>query len=98
MLNEITELLQPATEEVVIGTKKIIMTEVPIEYDATLFYVPEVGNLNLLVACARDEQGEPVFTQEDVPKLKKMGSVKMRKLLTAALRVNGYWLEDNEKK
>lgn len=98
MLKEITDLLQPATEVVELGGRKIIFTEVPIDHPADEFFEKDVGNLNLLIASARDEQGAPIFTADDIPALRKMGATKMRKLLATALKVNGFWLEENEKK
>ena len=44
----------------------------------------------LIVACVRDEKGERVFQDSDVPLLLKKGSANLRRLRDVALRLNGY--------
>lgn len=42
----------------------------------------------LIVACAVDEHGAPLFTQEDVAQLRRQESDRLESMVAAAMRVN----------
>jgi len=58
----------------------------------------EDGALGLLVNSVRDERGQPVWKQEDIPALRKFSRVRLHELVKAALDVNGFNSEINDEK
>lgn len=61
-----------------------------IENDDSLTY-------SFVVKCTFDEAGEPLFTDEDIPRLKACAKAKLLPIIKAVSRVNGFWVKENVK-
>jgi hypothetical protein len=92
------DALKTRQETVAIGGQNFVITEIEFAVDAAALVNQQDGMLHLLVACVRDEAGAPVFKTDDIAGMKTMSYLRMQQLIQAALRVNGFSAEDNEKK
>lgn len=55
------------------------------------------GSLKLLILCAHDAEGKRVFTDEDLPRLRGSARKRIKPLIDAVMRVNGFGIEAEAK-
>lgn len=58
---------------------------------------PREAGYRLLVRCLHDTEGNRIFADEDVPTLMKSHQARLRPLIEAAMRVNGWNVSEIEK-
>lgn len=91
MREELLAVLAAGEERVTVGGKPLVIRELECAAD-----VPDTSgtvldfSLALIVRCVKDEDGNAVFTDADIPKLKRAGRKRMGPLINAVLRVNGF--------
>lgn len=97
--DEVLAAAEAQEETVAIGGKAVLVRELDCAADLVGLQEDKDQKLKLLIRCAFDpDSGEPLFTEADIPALKRRSSAKMQPLLKAVLRVNGLWAEAEEKK
>ena len=97
MKDEVLAALEPQEERVTIGQRKLVVREMISAADTEAFRDNVDMSWKLLVRCVFTEDGEQVFDDSDIPRLKKSGKLRLKPLSDAVLRVNGYDLGDAEK-
>lgn len=98
MLNDLAEFLQPREERLVFGKVKLVIKELDGSADNTVLREPEDRSWKLLVRCVfREDNGEPAFSDDDIPVLKKKSPTVTAPLVVAVQRVNGMNLEEEAK-
>ena len=97
MRDDILSALEARQESVEFAGKQVTVRELDCVAD-----LPSADNglefsLRLIVACVVDAQGAPVFTDEDLPRLRKSARKRIKPLIDAVMRVNGFSLESETK-
>lgn len=90
--------LAPYEERVQFNGQTVIVRELECAADMGVFEDKQDSNWKLLVRSVFDENGEPVFTDADIPMLKRRSLRKMAPLVDVIQRVNGMDLEARTKK
>lgn len=96
--DELLSALAPREEKVVLAGQTLTVRELETAADVTAFQDQSDTLYKLLVRSTFDADGNAVFTDADIPALKKSGSRKILPLMEAVARVNGMNTADNEKK
>jgi hypothetical protein len=90
MRDDLIAAIEPQKEAVEFLGKTLYVHELDCAAD-----IPSGGgaveiNLRMMVLCTRDDKGELVFSDEDLPRLRKSSRRKIMPLLDAVMRVNGF--------
>lgn len=97
MRDELLEALAPHEESVTIGERVLTVRELESAADTEAFRDNADMSWKLLVRCVFDAAGRQVFSDADIPRLKRSGKLRLKPITDAVLRVNGYDLEAAEK-
>lgn len=98
MKDEILSYLDPREEKLTLNGRVVIVRELASAADTTAMQDNVDMAWKLLVRCVLDEAGSQIFGDEDIARLKRTGKLKMKLLVDAVMRVNGYDVEGDEKK
>lgn len=90
MRDEVMKFLAPREEKVKLGERTVIVRELGAAVDATALSEGGDAAWKFVVLCTFDADGSPVFTIDDVPALKASAKARVKSLVDAALRVNGF--------
>jgi hypothetical protein len=83
------EVLAPQCETLVVRGQSFEIRELEFAADVNKFRDSEDGMLHLLIACVYKASGDPLWSDADLPLMKKLSKPSMNKFIAAALRVNG---------
>lgn len=97
MLAELAAALQAREETIEFAGQKLLVRELETAADVAAFQQAEDLQLKLVVRCVFDLQGAPVFTDEDIPELRRTSKKRFAPLLAAVNRVNGFDVDDSTK-
>lgn len=97
MKDALLAALAPQEKQVTVEGVVLTVREMDSAADTEAFRDNVDMSWKLLVRCTYDADGKLVFTDEDIPRLKKSSKVKLAPLTDAVLRVNGYKAEAVEK-
>lgn len=97
MREDILAYLATREEKVMLGAREVTVRELESAADTAAFLDNTDMTWKLLVRCVLGADGNPVFSDEDIPRLKKSGKLRMVELVAAVRRVNGLAIEDAEK-
>jgi hypothetical protein len=97
MKDELLAAFAPQEERIEVAGRKLVVRELTAAADTAAFHDNVDMSWKLLVRCVFDGKGNPVFTDDDIPALKKSGKVKLKPVSDAVLRVNGYNTGELEK-
>ena len=90
--------LAPREETIVLGGRTLTVRELAHAADVLAMADNEDLSLKLLVRSVLGEDGEPVFSDVDIPVLRGAGLMRMKPLVDMVQRVNGWDPGDSEKK
>ena len=90
--------LLPREETIELGGRALTVRELAHAADVLAMADNEDLSLKLLVRSVYAEDGALLFTDADIPALKRAGMMRLKPLVDMVQRVNGWSAEDNEKK
>lgn len=89
--------LAPRAERLQFHGVEVEVRELATAADTEAFRNGEDAQFKFLTRCAFDGDGQPLFTDAQIPALKAASRAKLMPLLEAVLRVNGLLAEAEEK-
>lgn len=89
MRDAILKALAPDEEKFSFGGQTVLIREMDTAAEAEAMNEKPDAAYRMLVRCVFDEAGRPVFTDEDIPALKKSSSRKLAQLLLKVTSLNG---------
>jgi len=89
--------LQPRAEQLTFHGVEVVVRELATAADTEAFRDGADAQFKFLTRCVFDADGQPLFTDEQIPALKSASRAKLLPLLEAVMRVNGLLAEDTEK-
>jgi len=98
MLKDLQDFLEPAEERITFAGQQLLVRELDSLIDTAAMRDDVDTTWKLVVRCVFDPlSGAPVFTDEDIPALKRGARRKTLPLIHAVLRVCGQDIEAAEK-
>lgn len=97
MRDQLLAFLAPREERITVEGESLIVREMGTAADAQAFRDGKDATYKFIVRCVFDAEGNPVFTDEDIPALKRASKLKMAPIISAVNRVMGFDLEDDVK-
>jgi hypothetical protein len=97
MLEDLAEFLTPREERIVFGKVPLLVRELDGSSDNSILVEEQDRQWRILVRCVFRENGDPAFTDADIPKLKRKSPAITSTLIMAVSRVNGQALEEEVK-
>ena len=97
MLKDIAELLKPREEQLKFAGREVTVRELDAAADVSAFGDNQDLSWKLLTRCVFDAGGKPLFEDADIAELKRGSRRRLRPLIEAVSRVNGFDLETEEK-
>src|SRR5690242_15169857 len=97
MRDELIAALAAQKETVEFAGKTLFVHELDCAADVPIEGSALDGSLKLIVLCVRDAEGNRVFTDEDLPALKKSARKRIKPLIDAVMRVNGFGIREEAK-
>lgn len=97
MLQDIYDALKVREEKIQFAGREIVVRELDGAADVAAFEDDTDLKWKLLVRCAFDLDGKALFTDSDIHDLKAASRIKLRSLVEAVNRVNGFAVEDEAK-
>jgi hypothetical protein len=89
--------MMPREEHLQFQGLDLVVRELPSAADVEGFRNGEDADYKWLVRCTFTTDGQPVFTDDHIPKLKQTARAKLMPLLSAVFRVNGLLPDEAEK-
>lgn len=89
--------LAPREERIVINDVVFVLRELDSAADTAALRDQEDSAWKMLVRCCFTESGNPYFTDADIPVLKTRALSRNKRLVEAAMRVNGELVEPEVK-
>jgi hypothetical protein len=89
--------MQPREEKMQFLGVDIVVRELPSAADVEGFRDGKDADYKWMVRCTFTTDGQPVFTDDHIPKLKQTARAKLMPLLSAVFRVNGLLPDEAEK-
>lgn len=89
MRAELLKFLERREERVTLGGMVLVIREMPTAGEMSELAGEDSG-FRLVVRCVFDEDGAPLFTDEDIPVLKGLSKTKFSPVAAAVNRVNGW--------
>lgn len=96
MLDELMGFLRPRSEEVVLGNVTLTVRELPSDAETQSFRDSTDSIYKWIVRCTFAPDGNPVWTDDQIPSLKAAPQKKLAPLMMAVARVNGWDLKGDE--
>ena len=87
---DILAVLAPRQEEVEFAGKKVFVRELDCAGDMPAAERALDFSLALIVHCVTDAEGKPIFADEDLQKLRQSARRRIKPLIDAVMRVNGF--------
>jgi hypothetical protein len=98
MDKDLQDFLTPREEEIELAGRAIIVREIGSAADVNAFREQQDHFEKFIVrSCFDKATGEPVFTDEHIPMIKRAPAIKTRALRLAVARVNGLLAEEELK-
>lgn len=97
MREQLLNFLAPREEKIVLAGATYFVREIPESQDTSIFADDKDYLLKFVVRSVFDADGNRVFKDEDIGELKKLGKVRLRKLSSIAMRVNGQDVDEEIK-
>lgn len=89
--------VKPQEIKVAIGGVELVVRQMPTAADTEALRDGQDALYKFIVRCAFDADGQPVFTDDDIPALKAAAKTAMLPLIKAVSDVNGFGSEDTAK-
>lgn len=90
MRDELLNFLARREETITVGGVPLIVREIGESTDTTQFRDGVDSLYKFIVLCVFTADGEPAFSDADIPRLKNAGKVRLREIAAAVGRVNGW--------
>ncbi len=90
MRDEILAVLAPRQEEVEFSGKKVFVRELDCAADMPSAEGALDFSLGLILHCVIDAKGCRLFADEDLPRLRQSARRRIKPLIDAVMRVNGF--------
>jgi hypothetical protein len=94
---QLFEALAPREERVEILGRALIVRELESAADTAAFLDNADMSWKMIVRCVFREDGQPMFGDDDIPRLKRTAKLRLKPLSDAVLRVNGLDVDGAEK-
>lgn len=99
MRDILLEYLKPREETLDVSGRKVIVRE--LQEDADRIGMQGAGEQEMVyrfvVRCVFDEEGQRIFTDDDLPAIKAAAASRLGPLMRAVIRVNALSVDEEEK-
>lgn len=96
MREELLKFFEPREEKVELAGQALVVRELSEDSDTEALRDGVDSLLKFVVRCTFDQAEQRVFTDDDIPALKRAGAIRLAPLIQAVVRVNGF-VEDEIK-